>query len=673
MKVLTALPLVLPLWACHPAPDGDSAGRTPGGQRPPDIGESPSSPTPSGGTSFGGGAAGNVGPGTRSDSPALPARLAELRTAAKPPPPISGGSLAISPDGQHVAAADPDRDAVYLLELPAGELQKMTLSAGSEPGRVVFDDAGGVHVALRGSGKLVRIELSTASVGIETPLCEHPRGLAFDAESKLVVASCMDGELVELDAVSHRESARTTLPHDLRDVVLGGAGKRWVARYRSAELLGLQAGNSVRSTARPRSVATSGGIDGIELPDDVIRLLTDAGVGLASGGAEVASPALAWRALAGPSDSVWMLHQQSKDGEVAIERGGYGRGCQAITSGAVTEFTGDGTPSRSMPVALQGLSVDLALSPDEQWLALASPGGFAGSSPTIQVYSTALMRADPAPASGGCSAQPAATAGVEQQTVAVAFGADGLLFALSREPAQLTLYRLPGTSGMARVPASMPLTRTATFALNAGSVRDTGHDLFHADVGGGLACASCHGEALDDGHVWNFRTIGRRRTQNIRGGLLATAPFHWDGDMPTVGHLVDDVMTGRMGGFAIEPSYVAALGQWMDQQPALSLPVVDAAAVARGKDLFESEQTGCASCHSGPSFTNNESADVGTGGSFQVPSLRGLGLHAPYMHDGCAQTLAERFRADCGGDEHGDTSHLDAQQLADLVAYLSSL
>src|SRR5688572_24133970 len=38
---------------------------------------------------------------------------------AEPPPPISGGTLAIAPDGVTAVAADPDRDRVYVVDLPA--------------------------------------------------------------------------------------------------------------------------------------------------------------------------------------------------------------------------------------------------------------------------------------------------------------------------------------------------------------------------------------------------------------------------------------------------------------------------------------------------------------------------------------------------------------------------
>jgi cytochrome c peroxidase len=64
---------------------------------------------------------------------------------------------------------------------------------------------------------------------------------------------------------------------------------------------------------------------------------------------------------------------------------------------------------------------------------------------------------------------------------------------------------------------------------------------------------------------------------------------------------------------------------------------------------------------------------VNTGGSFQVPSLLGIAWRAPYMHQGCAATLDERFGFCGGGDGHGTTSHLTPEQLSDLVAYLETL
>ena len=90
------------------------------------------------------------------------------------------------------------------------------------------------------------------------------------------------------------------------------------------------------------------------------------------------------------------------------------------------------------------------------------------------------------------------------------------------------------------------------------------------------------------------------------------------------------------------------------------------------QSLFAS--AGCTKCHSGVHLTNNETANVGTGGSFQVPSLVGVSSRAPFMHDGCAPALMDRFTdPKCGGDHHGDTSNLGPADLSDLVSYLETL
>jgi hypothetical protein len=60
--------------------------------------------------------------------------------------------------------------------------------------------------------------------------------------------------------------------------------------------------------------------------------------------------------------------------------------------------------------------------------------------------------------------------------------------------------------------------------------------------------------------VWNFDGAGPRRTQNIRGGLLATLPLHWQGELPTFTALVGEVMVHRMGAFVDVTKYADALG-----------------------------------------------------------------------------------------------------------------
>jgi hypothetical protein len=57
-----------------------------------------------------------------------------------------------------------------------------------------------------------------------------------------------------------------------------------------------------------------------------------------------------------------------------------------------------------------------------------------------------------------------------------------------------------------------------------------------------------------------------------------------------------------------------------------------------------------------------------------VPSLVGVGSRGPFMHDGCAKTLADRFDPACGGDDrHGNTAGLSAGEIADLIAYMEAI
>jgi mono/diheme cytochrome c family protein len=256
------------------------------------------------------------------------------------------------------------------------------------------------------------------------------------------------------------------------------------------------------------------------------------------------------------------------------------------------------------------------------------------------------------------------------QAIAVAFVSERQIAVQTREPAALVLFDLPDLT--VAIDPSTPIT-PVEIALADESRDDTGHDLFHLRAGNGIACASCHAEGGDDGHVWDFEDKGPRRTQYLRAGLAGTEPLHWDGELPTFADLAEQVFVGRMGGSVVNPQQIAAAARWVDQQPRLAVTPDDPDAAERGRALFESEQVGCSGCHSGEHLTDNRTVDVGTGGPIQVPSLRGVAFHAPYLHDGCAASLEERFGQCGGGDQHGNTSQLSAEEQADLIAYLETL
>jgi cytochrome c553 len=241
------------------------------------------------------------------------------------------------------------------------------------------------------------------------------------------------------------------------------------------------------------------------------------------------------------------------------------------------------------------------------------------------------------------------------QPVAVAFSSAGRFIVQSREPATLSFE--DGTS----------------VALSAESHADSGHLMFHMNSGIGIACASCHPEGGDDGHVWRFPE-GLRRTMPLEGGVMERAPFHWDGTLGDMNALVNTVMMTRMA-LPQTPSeeQIAALGAFLEQLPALPPPDgLDGAAVERGEAVFRRADVGCASCHGGPQFTNNQLADVGTGGKFVTPTLLGVGLRPALFHDGCAKSIAQRFGV-CGGTAHGKPELLSTDERADLIAFLRSL
>ena len=92
----------------------------------------------------------------------------------------------------------------------------------------------------------------------------------------------------------------------------------------------------------------------------------------------------------------------------------------------------------------------------------------------------------------------------------------------------------------------------------------------------------------------------------------------------------------------------------------------------------------CASCHSGPNFTDGDfhdngfskvgRPDPGRSGKFKVPTLRHLMLTAPYGHHGELETLADvvRHYSEVGSTEVKPLK-LSAAQQTDLVVFLESI
>lgn len=630
--------------------------------------------------------------------------------AATPPPPISGGTLLVTRDGLTIVAADPARDQVSVVALRERRLlHTIELSPGDQPGRLVEDPSGRVFIALRGAGSVAELDVGAGEVTATHAACAAPRGLAVDADRQLLHVACAEGVLASLSLDGGAVMQTLRLAPNLRDVLVAGEHVL-VSRLKTAEVLDVDLDSGRYVSARPAPLEQH-----LELADPSRQSRT-------------LEPDGAFRMVDGGPSGVVLLHQLASTAPIQLEPGdeepvdesasvppserrmprpdpaggatAYGGAvgdCSGIVHGAISQMSPGGSSLvTGMPLGRAVLPVDIAVSPDQRWGVVAHAGaadperpmsggpmadgptasldGSAGAQGRISVHELSDVQALGGPLGDECAPR-VGEVDIDGQVTAVAFNpktdeeavrAGTWIVAQTREPAALHFIDEVG-SGV-----------SATVSLSDVSVRDTGHDLFHRDTGAGIACASCHLEGGDDGHVWHFDPIGPRRTQSVNVGLRGTEPFHWDGDMHDLGMLVDEVFVRRMGGAHQSQPRLDALGEWLFSLEALppQLPATDPAA-ERGRALFESAEVGCSGCHSGRALTNNQSYFVGTtesGHELQVPSLVGIGYRAPFLHAGCAETLADRFDPSCGGgDSHGQTSQLSSAEIEDLVAYLRTL
>jgi mono/diheme cytochrome c family protein len=473
--------------------------------------------------------------------------------------------------------------------------------------------------------------------------------------SDTLYVACAGGELVTLPATGATPATQSTFVEgDLRDVVVSGSNV-YVSELRTAAILQIAADGSIANRfVRPSSFL---------------------------------EPGVAWRMIATPTGLAVSMQAASPNPISSTpDPGSYGTGgCEgAVTNPIVAAWAFNGASLGISPL-MGVLPVDLALSPDGSRYAVATPGEWLmpGSTQIELVVPNdsssgddgGLAGADDAGVSsdeGGVIGTPVplppglppidppgcggTTATVSGQATAVAYDPSGRLLVQTREPATLVVDALGSA---------------VTISLSSISRNDTGHEIFHSDQGGGIACASCHVEGGDDGRTWQFVSLGARRTPSVLGTVQGTAPYHWDGSQTDLPMLYSGSLA-RMNGATLTDEQESAFTSWLDALPGPVAVPGDAAAIGRGQALFQGAGQ-CATCHSGAKLTNNETVDVGTGQAFQVPPLVGVSARAPYLHDGCAATLVEAIGA-CGhAATHGGTASFTSAQLSDLAAYLGSL
>lgn len=228
-----------------------------------------------------------------------------------------------------------------------------------------------------------------------------------------------------------------------------------------------------------------------------------------------------------------------------------------------------------------------------------------------------------------------------------------------------------------------------------------------------IACSSCHPDGLHDARVWN-NPEGMRKTTALMA-MAHTHPLHWSADRDEVQDFEYTIRSKLMGGSGLVKGPIrgkkgfekAELNETMSNRskeldalaiycnsfeaplsPHVLAPGKLTPEAERGKAIFLRGDVGCATCHSGPFFSDStlqkpyKIHDVGTGNDdptekmgplYDTPTLLGIYRTAPYLHHGKAKTLLDVVTTQNKGDKHGKTSHLAKRDLEDLVAFLKSL
>jgi cytochrome c peroxidase len=196
-----------------------------------------------------------------------------------------------------------------------------------------------------------------------------------------------------------------------------------------------------------------------------------------------------------------------------------------------------------------------------------------------------------------------------------------------------------------------------------------------------VACSTCHPGGGEDhlvylaGQIVPAGTLGGLRTLSLRG-LWQTSPYLWDESAPTVGDAVERMLRVEMRGGTLAGKDREALETYL-----LSIPVFDrrriqpdgvpvepvSLSARRGYAVFIRAE--CSACHPAPAFTRPGLSDVGAGGAFASPSLRGVSTAGPFGHDGRWADLESAVRAIA----NGQGLELDADEMAQLLAYLKLL
>jgi cytochrome c peroxidase len=238
-------------------------------------------------------------------------------------------------------------------------------------------------------------------------------------------------------------------------------------------------------------------------------------------------------------------------------------------------------------------------------------------------------------------------------------------------------------------PAPVAAVPAATTVPSSPELIKRGEQLFNdksLSASGQFACATCHPSGgRTDNKTYVGTEVVKDGTPEGRStptllGAKDTAPYSWAGGK-TLHDNIKGIIVNRMKGKEPSEDTLAALMAYVlsldvppnkslnaDGSPSAAAPE----AVKRGWAVFQ--KASCNICHVPPSFAKPDNEDIGSGGPFNVPSLRGLSYTAPYFHDGRYPDLKTAVPAMLDYlKKAGKTVDFSDKDVADLIAYLQIL
>jgi cytochrome c peroxidase len=343
-----------------------------------------------------------------------------------------------------------------------------------------------------------------------------------------------------------------------------------------------------------------------------------------------------------------------------------------------------------------------------------------------------------------CIGALAAFAGCDESKLQVQKPADSAKTTASAPAsvAEKPLPPMPVAAPLAATPQPLPEVKTPENNALTAEKAALGKQLFfdkRLSKDGSASCETCHlpEKGWTDGKALSTKVGGGVNTRHSPTLLNAgyNDLWYWDGRAETLEKQIEAAWKSQMGadpaaiaaavgkipGYTVQfrtiykedatpANLVASLASFVrtlrsgdapwDKYEKGDKKAVGEDAV-RGFELFRNK-AGCAGCHAPPMYTDNQFHDVGIGfdkpepdpgrgkiskndketGAFKTPTLRSVTLHAPFFHDGRAETIEAAVDYMLSGGIKDKNPNLDARmkpvklsakERTDLLAFIKSL